>query len=89
MDASPLTSSNEAASRLPPDARIGRVRLRVGDIGRSLELYRDVLGLEVTKDEGVRVSLGPPGSAGNRELIVLEEQPGITRRPAPPVSGGL
>ena len=75
-------------SRLPPDAHIGRVRLRVGDIGRSLELYRDVLGLEVARDEGTRVSLAPRGSA-NRELIVLEEQPGITRRPARPVSTGL
>jgi catechol 2,3-dioxygenase len=89
MDTSPIASRTEATSRLSPDARIGRVRLRVGDIGRSLELYRDVLGLEVTRDEGARISLAPQGSAENRELIVLEEQPGITRRPARPVSTGL
>lgn len=89
MDPSSLAFKSGAASRLPVDASIGRVRLRVGDIGRSLALYRDVLGLEVTRDEGARVALAPRGSAGNRELIVLEEQPGITRRPARPVSTGL
>jgi catechol 2,3-dioxygenase len=89
MDASSLAPKSGIGARLPADARIGRVRLRVGDIGRSLELYRDVLGMEVAQDEGARVSLVPRGSAGDRELIVLEEQPGITRRPARPVSTGL
>ncbi|HEV7366310.1 MAG TPA: VOC family protein [Gemmatimonadales bacterium] len=89
MDASAVAAKTSAASRLPADARIGRVRLRVGDLGRALELYRDVLGLEVARDEGARVTLAPRGSAGKRELIVLEEQPGITRRPARPVSTGL
>jgi catechol 2,3-dioxygenase len=89
MDVSARASTISADSRLPADARIGRVRLRVGDLGRALELYRDVLGLEVERDEGARVTLAPPGSAGKRELIVLEEQPGITHRPARPVSTGL
>ena len=89
MDASTIASKTGAASRLPADARIGRVRLRVGDIGRALELYRDVLGLEVARDEGARVTLAPRDSAGKRELIILEEQSGIARRPARPVSTGL
>jgi catechol 2,3-dioxygenase len=87
MDASIVASRTDAASRLPADARIGRVRLRVSDIGRALELYRDVLGLEVTRDEGVRVTLA--GSQGKSEIIVLEEQPGVARRPVRPVSTGL
>jgi len=89
MDASTTASKPGAASRLPADARIGRVRLRVGDLGRALELYRDVLGLGVARDEGARVTLAPPGSPGDRELVILEEQPGISRRPARPVSTGL
>jgi catechol 2,3-dioxygenase len=89
MDASTIASKTGAASRLPADARIGRVRLRVGDIGRALELYRDVLGLEVARDEGARVTLAPRDSAGKREVIILEEQSGIARRPARPVSTGL
>jgi catechol 2,3-dioxygenase len=89
MDISAIASKPGAASRLPADARIGRVRLRVGDLGRALELYRDVLGLEVVRDEGGRVTLAPHGSAGKRELIILEEQPGIARRPARPESTGL
>src|SRR5256885_16547751 len=89
MDTSTIASKTSAASRLPADARIGRVRLRVGDIGRALELYRDVLGLEVARDEGARVTLAPRGPAGQRELIVLEEQSGIAPRPARPMSTGL
>jgi catechol 2,3-dioxygenase len=89
MDASSLASKFEAASRLPADAHIGRVRLRVSDLDRALALYRDVLGLEVRRDEGARVTLAPGGTTTNRELIVLEEQPGIARRPARPVSTGL
>jgi catechol 2,3-dioxygenase len=89
MDASIVASRTDAASRLPADAHIGRVRLRVSDIGRSLELYRDVLGLEVKRDEGGRVCLAAGGSSGKSELIVLEEQPGVGRRPVRPVSTGL
>jgi catechol 2,3-dioxygenase len=89
MDASTVTSKTSAASRLPADAHIGRVRLRVGDLGRALELYRDVLGLQVERDEGARVTLAPRGSAEKRELIILEERPGIARRPARPVTTGL
>lgn len=89
MDASTIASETSAAARLPADARIGRVRLRVSDLGRALELYRHVLGLEVERDEGTRVTLAPGASAGKSALIVLEEQPGIARRPARPVSTGL
>ncbi len=66
---------------LPADTRIGRVRLRVGDLERTLAFYRGVLGLSVSRDEGSTVTLG--------DLLVLEEHPGIARRPARPVTTGL
>lgn len=66
---------------LSPDTHIGRVRLRVGDLERSLAFYRGVLGLDVSRDEGSSLTLG--------NLLVLEEHRGIARRPARPVSTGL
>jgi catechol 2,3-dioxygenase len=89
MDLSTSASKTVTASRLPADARVGRVRLRVGELGQALQLYRDVLGFEIERDEGPRVTLAPRGSAEKRGLIILEEQPGIARRPARPVSTGL
>jgi catechol 2,3-dioxygenase len=66
---------------LPAETHIGRVRLRVGDLERALAFYRGVLGLNVNRDEGSTLTLG--------DLIVLEEHPGIARRPARPVTTGL
>ena len=84
------------ATKLPPDTRIGRARLRVADLQRSLGFYRDVLGLQVTRDEGSRVTLASgqqPDSSDSvtegRELLVLEERPGIARRPMRPITTGL
>lgn len=78
---------------LPSNTRIGRVRLRVGDLERSLTLYRDVLGFGVSRDEGGRITLAAGGLEGGtgpgRELLVLEERPGIGHRPARPVTTGL
>jgi catechol 2,3-dioxygenase len=81
---------------LPADTRIGRVRLRVGDLGRALAFYRDVLGLRVSRDDGSQVTLasGEVADAGgspipSRELLILEERPGIARRPLRPVTTGL
>lgn len=83
---------------LPADAHIGRVRLRVADLERSLGFYRDVLGFSVTRDEGRVITLSPGGeseSVGDdaapvsQALIVLEETPGIASRPRRPVTTGL
>lgn len=44
-----------------PDTRIGHVHLKVADIERSLEFYRDLLGFEVTQqigDQAAFLSLG-------------------------------
>lgn len=68
-------------SPLPADTHIGRVRLRVGDLERALGFYRGVLGLDVSRDEGSSLTLG--------DLFILEERPGIARRPRRPVTTGL
>lgn len=76
---------------ISPDARVGRVRLRVADLERSLELYRDVLGFEVSgRAHGLAALSTPADDQGDgEELIVLEERPGIARRPSRPVTTGL
>lgn len=64
--------------RLPADAGIGAVRLRVADLDRSLDFYAELLGfrpLERTKTTAsLGVEAGPP-------LIRLEAVPGTVRRP--------
>jgi catechol 2,3-dioxygenase len=92
--AKPRASSR---AQLPSDTHIGRVRLRVGDLERSLRFYRDVLGFRVAREEGSRVALAPRSANqqgdgdtdGAGELILLEEKPGIRRRPSRPATTGL
>jgi catechol 2,3-dioxygenase len=94
MSAVSVTPASDTA-RLPADTRIGRVRLRVADLERSIAFYQDVLGLGVARHGPSELALtaGPGTSAGReklpRELIVLEESPGIQRRPPRPTSSGL
>ena len=70
--------------------------MRVGNLDRSLAFYRDVLGLRVSGDEGSRVTLASgeqldtsDSTSKGRELLVLEERPGIARRPMRPITTGL
>lgn len=63
------------------DARIGRVRLRVADLGRALDFYQRVLGLH---DAG-GAALGPAG--GPPALVELVEERGAP--PRPPRTPGL
>ena len=76
---------------LPADAHVGRVRLRVSDLERSLEFYRGVLGFELSRQDGAIAALATPAGAdlAARELLVLEEHPGVQRRPRRPVTTGL
>ncbi|HEX6988221.1 MAG TPA: VOC family protein [Bacillota bacterium] len=64
--------------RLPPGTGIGRVRLRVADLERSLGFYRDLLGLQIGEQSGSRLSLAA-GAVGD-PLIILEELPGAAPR---------
>lgn len=62
---------------LPAKTRIGRVRLRVRDLGRSLAYYRDLLGLDVGDVDGEPVLVAPDGE----ELVRLQERPDAVARP--------
>jgi catechol 2,3-dioxygenase len=95
----PSSDSGFTASmtqRLPTDTHIGRVRLRVAELERALGFYRDVLGLEVVGDTGASVALAPAVRDSESSvqvlrhgLIILEERPGISRRPRRPRTTGL
>ena len=64
------------SAEISAETSMGSVHLTVSDLERSLGFYRDVLGLvELARDDG-RASIG----AGERELLVLVEEPGA--RPA-------
>lgn len=70
--------------RLPAATRLGRVRLQVADLDRSLAWYRRVLGLEpIDRPPGSGnekvVALGAPGSTD--ALVELHERPGVSPVP--------
>lgn len=68
-----IETPNSTDGRLPAEARIGKVRLRVADLERALGFYRDVLGLRLARGEGSVAAL----SAGDGpELVELHEHPG-------------
>jgi catechol 2,3-dioxygenase len=91
------STSDDISTHLPADAHPGRVRLRVADIERSLGFYRDLLGFRVGTRHGNTVVLttgDDPATPDARpsapnELVVLQEIPGIGRRPLRPVTTGL
>ncbi len=65
--------------RLPDEARVGRVRLQVGDLTRSIAYYEKVLGLRVLHRGDNIATLGV--SDGDIPLLGLEELPGA--KPVP------
>ena len=65
--------------RLPAATHLGRVRLQVADLARSLAFYEKVLGMGVIRRPGDSVSLGPTGE--ERELVHLHQLSGA--RPVP------
>jgi catechol 2,3-dioxygenase len=68
-----------AGFRLPAATRLGRVRLQVSDLARSLAWYGDVLGLRVLHRADGQATLGTHGD--DRPLVELHERPGAA--PAP------
>ena len=64
--------------RLPDATHVGRVRLQVSDLGRSIAYYEKVLGLEVTARDGGNASLA---AKDGRVLLELAERRGA--RPVP------
>ncbi len=68
-----------AGYRLPPATRLGRVRLQVSDLARSLAWYGDVLGLRVLHRAEGHATLTAHGD--DRPLVELHERSGAA--PAP------
>ncbi len=64
--------------RLPGATRLGPVRLQIADLGRSLDYYREVLGLQILERTSSTARLGTPSGT---ELVELCEREGA--RPAP------
>jgi catechol 2,3-dioxygenase len=69
--------------RLPPETRLGAIRLRAGDVGRLSDFYETTIGLEPLGDEGDVVSLGVDGTP------LVELVPGPDAPSRPPRSTGL
>ena len=65
--------------RLPDGTRLGRVRLQVADLTRSLTFYEDVLGLRRIDSDGAGAIFASHG--GDTPLVELRERQGA--RPAP------
>lgn len=72
-------------SHLPAGTRLGAVQLRIADLRRSLEFYRDLLGLQVAAEETVSTALAP--TPLGPPLLILIEEPGAA--PHPPRTLGL
>src|SRR3712207_4898954 len=68
-----------AGYRLPDATHLGRVRLQVSDLERSIAYYRDVLGFRVAERAGARASLAPHGE--DRVVVELDERPGASPVP--------
>jgi catechol 2,3-dioxygenase len=65
--------------RLPESTRLGRVRLQVADLDRSLAFYQTILGLRVVRRDADSAGLGPHGE--DREIVHLRQL--RTARPVP------
>jgi len=61
--------------RLPESAHIGRVRLQVADLERSIAYYETVIGFRVLGREGRTVRMGAHGD--DRVLLELHEKAGV------------
>lgn len=61
--------------RLPNSARIGKARLAVSQLARSLEFYRDVVGLSVLEQSDTSATLGI--SVTNVVLLELQAMPEV------------
>jgi catechol 2,3-dioxygenase len=62
------------APQLPSGLRLGQVRLQVGDLGRSIEYYTNVLGLQLRERGTDRAMLTALDVTA--PLVELEERPG-------------
>lgn len=68
-----------AGFRLPAETRVGPVRLEIADLGRSVDYYRDILGLRVLYRGAREAVLAANESV--RPLVVLDERSGAAPSP--------
>jgi catechol 2,3-dioxygenase len=61
--------------RVPAETRVGKVRLAVSNLERSLAFYEGVIGFRVVERTASRAALGSKGS--EKVLLELEERPGL------------
>jgi catechol 2,3-dioxygenase len=65
--------------KLPDQTHIGRVKLQVADLGRSIAYYQDVIGFRVIHRSGHVATLGPHDD--DTALLELHERRGVTAVP--------
>lgn len=61
--------------RLPDDTHVGRVRLQIADLDRSIAYYESVIGFRVLERAGHVARLGAQGD--DRVLVELHEKPDV------------
>jgi catechol 2,3-dioxygenase len=61
--------------RLPDETHVGRVRLQVADLERSISYYETVIGFQVISRASGVAKLGPRGT--ENVLVELHEKPGV------------
>ena len=66
------------SEHIHPGTAIGHVELRVSDLQRSIEFYRNVVGLKLLKEESGAAELT---ADGKNALLLLKEIPGAAVRP--------
>jgi catechol 2,3-dioxygenase len=66
------TTAAPLSAEISPSTTVGAVHLTVSDIARSVDYYREVVGLQLLERADGHASLG----AGERELLVLVEETG-------------
>lgn len=72
---------------IDPGTRIGHVHLKVADLERALQFYRDVLGFELTQRYGSQAAFVSAG--GYHHHIGLNTWQSANGTPPPPRSTGL
>jgi catechol 2,3-dioxygenase len=73
-DPEQLDASAERSSSRTASLRLGPVHLTVSDLSRSVEYYRQAIGLRLLGEGSRRAALG----AGDRELLALVEESGAS-----------
>ncbi len=79
--------SHEKAYTTPPETRVGHVHLKVSDLDKALEFYRDLLGFELTTMYGEQAAFLSAG--GYHHHIGLNTWHSHGGSPAPRNSPGL